>query len=658
MFQKSLRPCLQGCRKGRHELIAGAARQCNGCPWLSFTIDRNFDEKAVANSKLSGLKTAAWLKEPTISIFDDIRLVPLHMRRLIRRNEAGFIGLAIVAGGAAGLSVAALLAGANLLHLWLYGHRHLSSLERLDAPIQALVPLLGGLLLGLSGFYVRKWMPRRPVDPIEANALQGGRMSLKDSGIIAAQTVLSNGFGASAGLEAAYTQMGSGIASWLGTEFRLRRADMRTLVACGSAGAISAAFGAPLTGAFYAFELILGTYTPFGLAPVGAAAVAGILVSKALGASGEFMSGMAVKSSLTQTDMGLLLLLGILCALFGIRLMRAVSFFERLCGSSKLPRLLQPAAGGLIVGLLALVTPHVLASGHGALSGLFEPPLAPSDVVLITLLLKAAASAISLGTGFRGGLFFASLYLGGLLGQVFFFAVGYFDPSLAPDLIVCTLVGMSALAVAVIGAPLAMSFLALETTGDFPLGLVMLAVASIVSIIVRRTFGYSFATWRLHLRGESIRSAQDVGWMRDLTTARLMRTDVPKARLDMPLAAFVDAFPALSTSQWVVLTDPAGGYAGMVFVPDVHLAGASSSPKACLAQFARSADVFLLPQMNIKHAVLLFEQSENEALAVVADEKTRAVIGFLTEAHVLRRYTDELDRAHRDLSGEGWIHEG
>ena len=134
---------------------------------------------------------------------------------------------------------------------------------------------------------------------------------------------------------------------------------------------------------------------------------------------------------------------------------------------------------------------------------------------------------------------------------------------------------MAALAVAIIGSALAMSFLALETTGDFPLGLVMLAVASVVSIIVRRTFGYSFATWRLHVRGESIRSAQDVGWMRDLTAGRLMRTDVPKASLDMTLAAFIKAFPAQSTNQWVVLTGPSGRYAGMVFVPDVHLAGAN-----------------------------------------------------------------------------------
>ena len=94
---------------------------------------------------------------------------------------------------------------------------------------------------------------------------------------------------------------------------------------------------------------------------------------------------------------------------------------------------------------------------------------------------------------------------------------------------VCTLIGMSALAVAIIGAPMAMKFLALETTGDFPLGLVMLAVAASSRSSCGGAFGYSFATWRLHVRGESIRSAQDVGWMRDLTAGRLMRTDMPKA---------------------------------------------------------------------------------------------------------------------------------
>jgi CIC family chloride channel protein len=321
-----------------------------------------------------------------------------------------------------------------------------------------------------------------------------------------------------------------------------------------------------------------------------------------------------------------------------------------------MPRPLTPAAGGLIVGLLALITPRVLASGHGALFELFEHVPDPSDVVLITLLLKAAASVISLGTGFRGGLFFASLYLGALIGQVFFFAVAYVDPTLMPDMPVCTLIGMAALAVAIIGAPLAMSFLALETTGNFPLGLVMLAVASIVSIIVRRIFGYSFATWRLHVRGESIRSAQDVGWMRDLTVARLMRTDVPKARFDMTLSEFIVAFPAQSSNQWVAVTGKSDRYAGMVFVPDVHIAAVETGAGAsALGELAKLPDRFLLPEMNIRLAEQAFEETETEALAVVDNDKDRRVTGLLTEAHVLRRYTDELSKAHEALLGENWF---
>ncbi|MCI0467491.1 MAG: chloride channel protein [Beijerinckiaceae bacterium] len=574
----------------------------------------------------------------------------------MRRNEVWFIVLAAGVGAASGLSVTALLGAANLLHLLFFGHRQLSSLASLVAPIQALVPLAGGLILGISGIYVRKRFPKRPADPIEANALLGGRMSLKESALISAQTVISNGFGASVGLEAAYTQMGSGFASWLGTAFRLRRSDMRMLVACGSAGAISAAFGAPLTGAFYAFELILGTYTPFGLAPVGAAAVSGILVAEALGASGGYMNQMAMTSALSLGDLTLLLLLAVICALFGVLVMRAVTAVEGICARLALPRALRPAAGGLIVGLLALVTPHVLSSGHGALFELFGPGAGPSDVILVTLLLKAAASAISLGTGFRGGLFFASLFLGGMLGRVYFFALDYIDPLLAPDVYVCTLAGMASLAVAIIGAPVAMSFLALETTGDFPLGLVMLAAASLVSVIVRRTFGYSFATWRLHLRGESIRSAQDVGWMRDLTVARLMQTDVPKARLDMSVAEFKEAFPLLSSNHWVAVTGPGEVYAGMIYVPGVYLAGAKPGVGAAgFGEFIRSPGQFLLPEMNIQLAAQLFEQTETEALAVTASKEDRRVIGLLTEAHVLRRYADELAKAHRDLAGENWL---
>jgi len=173
---------------------------------------------------------------------------------------------------------------------------------------------------------------------------------------------------------------------------------------------------------------------------------------------------------------------------------------------------------------------------------------------------------------------------------------------------------------------------------------------------VRRTFGYSFATWRLHLRGESIRSAQDIGWMRTLTVARLMRSDVRTARLDMTLADFREEFP-LGSTQWAVIVDKAGRYVGLVSVPDAHLADAGSGT-AGLAPLLRCKGDVLVPQMNIKEAADLFERSENEALAVIEDRIGLRVVGILSESYVLRRYTEELDKARRDLAGENWLREG
>ena len=99
---------------------------------------------------------------------------------------------------------------------------------------------------------------------------------------------------------------------------------------------------------------------------------------------------------------------------------------------------------------------------------------------------------------------------------------------------------MAGMSVTVIGGPLTMSFLALASTGDFNLSILILAAATLVSVTVRRTFGYSFATWRLHLRGESIRSAQDVGWILSLTVGRMMRNDFDTAFADLPDGSFLE----------------------------------------------------------------------------------------------------------------------
>jgi chloride channel protein, CIC family len=569
---------------------------------------------------------------------------------VVRARESSLIVLAAFVGAITGLVVFAMSAGVDSLHRVFFqlppGVR-LSGLQHLDPVIAISVPLAGGIAFGIARELIARWRPEREIDPIEANALHGGRMSLLGSIIVAAETVWSSGIGASVGLEAGYTQFAGGIASRLGMAFRLRRADLRILVGCGAAGGIAAAFGAPLAGAFYGFELIIGGYSPNSLAPVAVSALIGYLVTHAL-ASAEVGIVAPAQTIVATYDLVIAAVIGLLCAAAGILTMRGVALCEALFARLKLPLILRTTIGGLLVGLLAMVAPQVMSSGHGALrfSGMLQLSL---WTVALLFVLKIAASIISLGSGFRGGLFFSSLLMGALGGHLLAVALTTIWPSWHFDSNAYAVIGMGGLSAAIIGGPLTMTFIALETTGDLWLTTAVLIAVIISSQVTREVFGYSFATWRFHLRGETIRSAADVGWMRDLTVGKMMRHDVRTAPAASTVAAFREAFP-LGSPAHVIAVDGQGRYAGMVPVADAH--AAEVSPDQSIKELLRSRDDILLPGMAIKEAVLAFDRAEAEALAVVDSYPDRRVIGLLTEAYALRRYAAELERRRKELVGD------
>jgi chloride channel protein, CIC family len=575
---------------------------------------------------------------------------PHRLRAFVRAHETSLVAIAAFIGLTSGLLVAAMGAAVTLLHSLFFGltfDERLSAQPSIDPTRALIVPALGGLVLGLACLLVHRWRPSREVDPVEANALRGGHMSLRGSMIVALQTVWSTGVGASVGLEAGYTQIASGTASAIGRAFRLRRADQRIMVGCGAAAAIAGAFGAPLAGAFYAFELILGAYTTPSLASIGVAALAGYTVAHAL----AFLPlGVIVTEvgEVSPHDLAIASLLGLCAALCGIVIMRGVTLSETLLSRGRLWRPFGPALGGLIVGSLALVTPQVLSSGHGALhlTGMATWPISAIGTLFV---LKALASIVSLGSGFRGGLFFSSLLVGALGGHLFAAAIGAIWPDLKLDPNVYAVIGMSALPASVVGGPLTMSFIALETTGNLWLTSAVLVAVIISAQTTRELFGYSFATWRLHLRGETIRSAADIGWLRDLTARTMMRGDVTTVNAETPIAEFLGKFP-LGSKTRVVAVDKDGHYVGIVFVAEAH--GPNNAKAASVKDILHYRGVTLLPDMNIKQVVGVFDWAEAESLVVVDDSKRGQVIGILTEAHALRRYAQELERRRRDIVGE------
>ncbi|KAB7762044.1 chloride channel protein [Xanthomonas sp. LMG 12461] len=568
------------------------------------------------------------------------------LRRRVRASDVWFIVLALLVGVIAGLLTLLQSSLAHGAQAWLYG---LAADERLsamsDLSVQQLLVLpLGGLLVGLLGMAARA-RKRQLVDAVEANALYGGRMSMRDNLIVSVQTLCSNGVGASVGLEAAYTQMGAGSGSHLGRVLRLRRADIRTLVGAGAGAAIAAAFGAPLAGAFYAFEIVIGAYSPSALAPVAVASLGAVFVSQLAGVQPYLLPASAA-SALEARDYVLYALLGVLCALLAVAVMRLIGAIEQTINRSPLPRWARPVAGGLLLIPLALITPQVLSSGHGALHLDLTSPTSLRWLGIL-LLLKCLGSAISLGFGFRGGLFFASLFMGSLVGGLFAGALNLGSGMALVDGTAASLAGMAAMAAAVIGAPMTMAMLVLEGTHDFVLASAVMVAVLVANTIVRQIFGYSFSTWRLHLRGETIKSARDVGWVKHLSAGRMMQKDVHPLAATTSVAEFRRRFP-LGSGTRVVLEDENGHYAGLVTLAAAYADGVNAD--AAIVDYAGNRDVALPADTDVVTAMRQFDLTQSDELAVVDDQGK--VLGVLSESFVRKRYAEELDKRQRELMGE------
>jgi CIC family chloride channel protein len=578
-----------------------------------------------------------------------IRLLPLFLRNFVRNRETGLVLVAIVVGLLSGVLVAAISSLSQVSHALLFDipfDAHLSATGVISWQRTLLVPMIGGLVLALIGLYfARRVKGQQLADAIEANALYGGRVSFRGSLLISIQTLLSNGFGGSVGLEAGYTQICSMFGSHVGQRLAARRNDMRLLVACGAAGAISAAFSAPLAGAFYAFEVVLGAYTSAGLVPVIASAVTAWLVARQL-THQSFLMVPGFPSPVSVEMIGQTVLIGIICAFVSILVMLAVAFSERCFQRITVFKgFLRPILGGLLLGGLALLTPTVLGAGHGAMQILLVSN--PTWLLLTTtIVFKILASAISLGSGFRGGLFFASLLLGALIGQLYSIVLTGPLPTLALQPGTAAIAALAALGTGVLSAPFSMVCLALEITGDFSVTVGAVVASSVCALIVRELFGYSFATWRFHLRGEVIRGPQDIGWVRQMSAASLMRTDFENALTTMPIGEAQKLFSPAQVRQ-IVLRDPSGIYAGIV--PAATLHSVANQEDEQLGSLAQQQDECLLPTTPVREILKAFERSEADVLAVVDRSDHRATIGTLSEAHVLRTYGEELERRNQEL---------
>lgn len=572
------------------------------------------------------------------------------LRRRLGNDDLFIILLAVLTGTVAGLGVIALRGLVVVFHHLLYAvplHEH--ALLRVDVPGWRIVAVLGagGLLYGVVSLLIRRRQPREPFDAIEANALHGGVMPMRDSIVIAGMTVGSVGLGASVGLEAGVTQLGAAAASWVGQQLRLNRSSLRTLVGCGAAAAIGAAFNAPLAGVFYALELVVGGYAVAALVPVVVASISGTLMARLIFGTAPIFYIVSVPF-LHARDYVLFGLLGVAAAGVGVLVMRAATLIE--VWLKAVPAWLRPAIGGLALAAIAISFPQTLGSGHAAIDETIQAHFS-LPILLGLLAAKALASAISVGSGFRGGLFSASLLLGGLLGAVFWFICSDLLPWGIAVYSAYAVVGIGAVAASVIGAPLTMILLVFETTSDYPVAIGVGIGVMAATAITRRWFGYSFATWRFHVRGVDLKGAYDIRRFDELKVGHVLDRKILKVNADTKLTDLHSQL-LISWQPVAFVQRENGELVGMIDAVDVNAAVLEGVDGATAAEtLVRRQVEPLTPADPLSTALRIFESNELHVAAVIARRDAPRLIGCVHEADLLRLYLDEADRMRREELG-------
>jgi CIC family chloride channel protein len=384
-------------------------------------------------------------------------------------------------------------------------------------------PTLGGLAVGLILRYALANRRAGAVaDVMEAKALRGGRMELRVGLVSAAVSAITLGCGASAGREGPVVHLGATLGSYFAARLALPGRAVRTLLGCGVAAAIAASFNAPIAGVLFALEVILGHYALSAFVPIVIASVAATVVTRVyLGDFPAFV--LPAYEIVSDFEFPAFALLGVVCAGVAVALQSSLIVSDRLAGRLPLPLWLRPVLGGAVVGAIGIAVPQVLGVGYEATDTALKGGFALSTLLLL-LVVKTAATAITYASRFGGGIVSPALFLGAMTGGAFGIIAAEVFPELASSHGLYAMVGMGAVAAAVLGAPISTTLIVFELTGGLGISVALLLAVSVATGLTQAVHGRSFFEWQLETRGLSLSGGAHRLVMLTLKVGDLMRT--------------------------------------------------------------------------------------------------------------------------------------
>ena len=432
-----------------------------------------------------------------------------HVLRHRGPNQLQFWFIALAIGIAAGFAALFFRKGIEALQAWLYGTEDVQYLHSVASALPwyyiLIIPIVGGLLTGLILHnFTRDGVARSVADVIEGAALRDGRVGTRAGVASAFASFITLSTGGSTGREGPVVHIAAVISTKVCRWIKADGVTGRDLLGCAVAAAVSASFNAPIAGALFALEVVLRHFAVHAFAPIVIASVAGTVINRLeFGDVTEFMLADANELVFYQ-ELPAFLLLGLTCGLVAVVLMRAIFWTDDLGSSVQrrvgMPRWLRPAVAGALLGGIAIFYPHIIGVGYETTSLALTGQLALNEV-MVFIVMKTAAVAITMAGRMGGGVFSPSLMIGALTGLGFGLVATSIFPDVSGSVTLYALAGMGAVAAAVLGAPISTTLIVFELTGDWQTGLAVMVAVSISTALSSRLVDRSFFLTQLERRG-------------------------------------------------------------------------------------------------------------------------------------------------------------
>lgn len=505
-----------------------------------------------------------------------------------------------------------------------------------------LMPVVGGLIVGPLVHFIFPGSRGHGVPEVmSAVALHGGKMNVRDGLGKMLACSISIGCGGSVGREGPVVHVGATIASWFGRSLHMSTKHMRTMVGCGAAAGIAASFNAPIAGVMFALEVILADYGLATFSPIVLSAVIATVIARMH--LGDFPAFIVPHYTLASVwEIPAYVGLGLVCGVTGILFMHTLFSTEDLIKKVPLPRYLKPILGGLGLGGLALLYPQVMGVGYDTMNlALLEEM---GGLLMLTLVVvKIVATSITLGSGFSGGVFTPSLFLGAMVGGAYGSWAHSLFPALSAGQGAYTLVGMGAMAAAVLGAPISCILILFELTGDYRIMLALMVSAIVATLTISQLYKDSVYSRVLRRHNINLWSGRESGLLRHISVASIMRRNCEMVVDTMTIRQLKNKISKSKDENYLVV-DASGKLKGIVSFQDIRGVAFEEGLEdlVLVRDIAAHELVTVTPDENLYDAFRRMGSNNVEQLPVVSAQDPEKVVGVITDHDVVRAYNKAL----------------